>query len=68
MGLCRNHESNSTTAQDSNLHDPLLRRSGHVAFISANSRDEDRFWAENRVVEFCKLTAQSSDRPTHIPN
>ena len=30
-------------------------RGGHVAFVSANSRDEDRFWAENRVVEFCKL-------------
>jgi len=28
---------------------------GHVAFMSTNSRDEDRFWAENRVVEFCKL-------------
>jgi len=27
---------------------------GHVAFMSANSRDEDRFWAENRVVEFCQ--------------
>ncbi|HVS82255.1 MAG TPA: alpha/beta fold hydrolase [Pyrinomonadaceae bacterium] len=27
---------------------------GHVAFMSANSRDEDRFWAENRVVEFCE--------------
>jgi predicted alpha/beta-fold hydrolase len=29
---------------------------GHVAFISANSQDEDRFWAENRLVEFCELT------------
>jgi len=28
---------------------------GHVAFISANSTDEDRFWAENRVVEFFSL-------------
>ena len=29
---------------------------GHVAFISAEKNgDEDRFWAENRVVEFCKL-------------
>lgn len=30
---------------------------GHVAFISANSQDEDRFWAENRLVEFCELVA-----------
>src|SRR5437667_2366805 len=27
---------------------------GHVAFMSANSRNEDRFWAENRLVEFCE--------------
>ncbi len=39
---------------------------GHVAFMSANPRDEDRFWAENRVVEFCETidsaltTSQSS--------
>lgn len=30
-------------------------RGGHVAFLSANSQDEDRFWAENRLVEFCNL-------------
>ena len=29
-------------------------RGGHVAFISSRT-DEDRFWAENRVVEFFKL-------------
>ncbi len=29
---------------------------GHVAFISSEKKmDGDRFWAENRVVEFCKL-------------
>jgi len=32
-------------------------RGGHVAFISANSADEDRFWAENRLVEFCRALA-----------
>ncbi|MGZ8843411.1 MAG: alpha/beta hydrolase, partial [Pyrinomonadaceae bacterium] len=31
-------------------------RGGHVAFLSANA-GEDRFWAENRVVEFCELLA-----------
>jgi predicted alpha/beta-fold hydrolase len=29
---------------------------GHVAFISANQKDDpDRFWAENRMLEFYKL-------------
>lgn len=28
---------------------------GHVAFISDNATTEDRFWAENRIVEFCSL-------------
>lgn len=31
-------------------------RGGHVAFLSANT-GEDRFWAENRLVEFCELIA-----------
>jgi uncharacterized protein len=31
------------------------QRGGHVAFLGANSSGEDRFWAENRAVEFCKL-------------
>lgn len=34
-------------------------RGGHVAFLSANSNHEDRFWAENRVVEFCELAMES---------
>ena len=39
-----------------NPHVLLLapERGGHVAFVSANSIDEDRFWAENRLVEFCR--------------
>lgn len=32
---------------------------GHVAFISANPNHEDRFWAENRVVEFCRLASEA---------
>jgi predicted alpha/beta-fold hydrolase len=31
-------------------------RGGHVAFLSANA-GEDRFWAENRLVEFCRAVA-----------
>jgi predicted alpha/beta-fold hydrolase len=28
-------------------------RGGHVAFLSADLQDEDRFWAENRLIDFC---------------
>ena len=28
---------------------------GHVGFIGGDNNREDRFWMENRVVEFCKL-------------
>jgi uncharacterized protein len=27
---------------------------GHVGFLAATNDNEDRFWAENRVVEFCQ--------------
>src|SRR6266496_2079748 len=30
-------------------------RGGHVAFISAKKQGEDRFWAENRALEFCRM-------------
>jgi predicted alpha/beta-fold hydrolase len=36
------------------------KKGGHVAFISAEvNGDEDRFWAENRVIEFCKLANEA---------
>jgi predicted alpha/beta-fold hydrolase len=36
------------------------KQGGHVAFISADKDgDEDRFWAENRVIEFCKLASEN---------
>ncbi|HEV7796697.1 MAG TPA: alpha/beta fold hydrolase [Pyrinomonadaceae bacterium] len=36
------------------------KEGGHVAFISSNHNgDTDRFWAENRVMEFCKLANDS---------
>ena len=28
---------------------------GHVGFVGADAEGEDRFWVENRVVEFCRL-------------
>lgn len=34
-------------------------RGGHVAFVGSRAEDEDRFWAENRVVEFCKLANEN---------
>ena len=39
---------------------------GHVAFISAKKAGEDRFWAENRAIEFCVLaeTARASQCPS----
>lgn len=27
---------------------------GHVGFVGADAHGEDRFWVENRIVEFCK--------------
>lgn len=33
-------------------------RGGHVAFVGSPTTHEDRFWAENRVVEFCKLASE----------
>lgn len=39
------------------------KHGGHVAFLSAGQNgDPDRFWAENRVVEFCRMAdnAQST--------
>ncbi|PYS49547.1 MAG: alpha/beta hydrolase [Acidobacteria bacterium] len=35
-------------------------RGGHVGFVSANTLGEDRFWVENRAVEFCKLLHEHS--------
>ena len=36
------------------------KQGGHVAFIQNDQKDDpDRFWAENRVVEFCRLAAEA---------
>ena len=32
-------------------------RGGHVAFLSANT-GEDRFWAENRLIDFCRILTE----------
>jgi predicted alpha/beta-fold hydrolase len=33
---------------------------GHVAFVSA-SAGEERFWAESRIIDFCKLIAANAN-------
>ncbi|HEY5074484.1 MAG TPA: alpha/beta fold hydrolase [Pyrinomonadaceae bacterium] len=38
----------------------VTERGGHVAFVSVHA-GEERFWAESRVVEFCKWLAGSAD-------
>jgi hypothetical protein len=40
------------------------RRGGHVGFVARDTPREDRFWAENRVVEFCRLLHERSARPS----
>ena len=50
-----------------NSHVTLLmpRHGGHVGFIADTRREagsEDRFWAENRVVEFCRLVASAAHK------
>ncbi|HEX7999462.1 MAG TPA: alpha/beta fold hydrolase [Pyrinomonadaceae bacterium] len=35
---------------------------GHTGFVAEATRGEDRFWAENRVVQFCKLIDESRAR------
>jgi predicted alpha/beta-fold hydrolase len=37
----------------------LTRSGGHVGFISAPAPGEDRHWAENRVVDFCRMLART---------
>lgn len=37
---------------------------GHVGFVSAETNGEDRFWMENRVVEFCKLVQKKALQQT----
>ena len=34
---------------------------GHCAFLATASNEEDRFWAENRVLDFCKLASETAE-------
>jgi uncharacterized protein len=39
-------------------------RGGHVAFVAAEIDNGDRFWAENRAVEFCRLAIKAFSAPS----
>jgi len=45
------------TASNSSKH--KRRALAHGGFQPHNSADEDRFWAENRVIDFCRLVTES---------
>lgn len=51
--------SDVLTTTNENVLLVLPRRGGHVAFVSADSLGEDRFWAENRLVDFSEIVAGS---------
>ena len=42
-------------AENPHLMMVTTERGGHVAFVSSTTTDEDRFWAENRAVEYFQL-------------
>ena len=47
-------------SENPNLLMVITERGGHVAFIAARANgDVDRFWAENRAVEFCMIAEES---------
>ena len=40
----------------------LTARGGHVGFVADATEGEDRYWAENRVVEFCRMLADERQK------
>ena len=40
----------------------LTARGGHVGFVADAAKGEDRYWAENRVVEFCRMLADGRQK------
>ncbi|MEW6733725.1 MAG: alpha/beta fold hydrolase [Acidobacteriota bacterium] len=40
----------------------VTEKGGHVGYISEKNESEDRYWAENRVVEFFRLLWQEQNR------
>ncbi len=50
---------NPSTAANPNVLLVVTRGGGHVGFIATASASEDRRWAENRVVEFCRMLDES---------
>ena len=46
---------------NANVHLVGTTHGGHVAFCGNTQPDEDRAWAENRAVEFCRLLNETMD-------
>ena len=42
------------------VHLLATERGGHVAFFGKRQPDEDRAWAENRAIEFCRLLSRQT--------
>ena len=52
----------SSVASNPNILLLAPKHGGHVGFVADHVEEEDRFWAENRIVEFCKFIYQKSAR------
>lgn len=57
--FCSFRDSSLTTTPSVTFIAP--EHGGHVGFIAADTHGEDRFWSENRVVQFCKLIDLARD-------
>jgi predicted alpha/beta-fold hydrolase len=56
--------NHSSVLDNSSLRLLAPEHGGHVGFVANQIEEQDRFWAENRIVEFCQLIHQSSADPT----
>ena len=54
--------SDSSIADNPEVLLVLTARGGHVGFVADATEDEDRYWAENRVVEFCRTLADGGQK------
>jgi len=51
--------NNSAVVANPNISLLAPEHGGHVGFVADHVNGEDRFWAENRIVEFCYLIKRS---------
>ncbi|MBA3441318.1 MAG: alpha/beta fold hydrolase [Pyrinomonadaceae bacterium] len=50
----------SSIAENSHILFLAPPHGGHVGFVARAAKGEDRFWAENRIVEFCRFASESA--------